>query len=431
VVGLYAQAVRYLLVNNHCISDPIAGVTQSLRTIVEWLAEAGHECQVLTTARFESAVTFTIEEHLAQQGAAVPAGDAGVGQQRRGSKPPRQANRPVVRYTVGQAPVTLLLTKHNDENRPDRAEAAQYLGVLDNLLKEFAPNVLIAANGHPMVFEAMRDARRRGITTAFAVRGYGYDRPSYFADVDHVFTCSAFLSGVYREKIGLISTPLEPPLDWSTVVAPVESRAFVTFVNPAPHKGLFLFARLADMLGSRRPDIPVLVVQSGRSGGSLNNIPGIDFSRYPQLMAAPPVQTPREYFALTRILLVPSVWEEPFGRVAAEAMVNGVPPIVSNRGALPAVVEADGNGGGLVRPIPEWMTPEGTRVPSEIEIEPWFGAVCELWDNPTLYERVGGRGKAIADQRYSEEVARARHLEYFTSLEPRSTPFDTHTTTPP
>ncbi len=38
--------------------------------------------------------------------------------------------------------------------------------------------MLIAANGHPMMFEAMRDARRRGITTAFAVRGYGYDRPS-------------------------------------------------------------------------------------------------------------------------------------------------------------------------------------------------------------------------------------------------------------
>lgn len=56
-----------------------------------------------------------------------------------------------------------------------------------------------------------------------------------------------------------------------------------------PHKGLFLFARLADMLGSRRPDIPVLVVQSGQSGGSLNRIPGMDFSRYPQLTAAPPV----------------------------------------------------------------------------------------------------------------------------------------------
>ena len=138
--------------------------------------------------------------------------------------------------------------------------------------------------------------------------------------------------------MGLVSTPIEPPIDWSTVVAPAESRAFVTFVNPSPHKGLFLFARLADMLGARRPDIPMLVVQSGQSGGALNGIPGIDFSQYPQIMAAPAVATPAEYFALTRILLVPSVWEEPFGRVAAEAMINGIPPLVSDRGSLPDVI---------------------------------------------------------------------------------------------
>lgn len=159
-----------------------------------------------------------------------------------------------MRYAVKQVPVTLVRTLHNDETHPNRAEAAQFLALLDRLLTEFAPDVLIAANGHPMIFESLRNARRRGITTAFAVRGFGYDDPAYFANVDHVFTCSRYLTGVYRDKIGLVSTPLEPPLDWSTVVAPLDSRAFVTFVNPAPHKGLFLFARLADMLGSRRPD---------------------------------------------------------------------------------------------------------------------------------------------------------------------------------
>jgi hypothetical protein len=31
---------------------------------MEWLADAGHVCRILTTARFESTVTFTIEDHL-------------------------------------------------------------------------------------------------------------------------------------------------------------------------------------------------------------------------------------------------------------------------------------------------------------------------------------------------------------------------------
>jgi glycosyltransferase involved in cell wall biosynthesis len=269
-----------------------------------------------------------------------------------------------------------------------------------------------------MIFEAMSRARTRGITTAFAVRGFGYYEPRYFEHVDHAFTCSRFLTDVYRDKVGLASTPIEPPIDWSTVVAPDDSRAFVTFVNPSPHKGLLLFARLADMLGSRRPDIPILVVQSGHSGGSLNAIPGLDFSQYPQIMAAPPVPKPADYFALTRILVVPSVWEEPFGRVAAEAMINGVPPLVSNRGALSDAIGGDFSdcGGGRVLPIPDWMTHATTALPSEEEVEPWYAAVCALWDDSALYRSVAHRARQIAEARYSEAVSRKKHVDYFTSL---------------
>ena len=420
VDGLYPRGVRFLLVNNHCISDPTAGVTHSLRTIVEWLQQAGHQCRVLTTARFESAVGFTIEQHLASLGVTVPR--VSPARKRRSARV-TSSERPVVQYTVREVPVTLILTRHNDETRPDAAEARQYGATFARILDEFAPDQLIACNGHPMVFSAMAEARRRGVTCAFAVRGFGYDDPKDFAHVDHAFTCSQFLTDVYREKVGLESTPLEPPIDWSTVVAPTESRAFVTFVNPSPHKGLLLFARLADMLGSRRPDIPVLVVQSGHSGGALNAIPGIDFSRYPQVMAAPAVPTPADYFALTRILLVPSVWAEPFGRVAAEAMINGVPAIVSDRGSLPHVVGGDARdgGGGCVRSIPDWMDVGTTRVPEPSEVAPWYDAVCRLWDDEAFYQQVAARARAIAETRYTEEVSRRRHIEYFTSRRPRQT----------
>ena len=421
--------MRFLFVNNHCISDPTAGVTQSLRTIMEWLADAGHSCHILTTARFESSVTFTIEAHLGTQGVDVSRLASPHGPSRRSAKRRRVADRPVVHYTARDVPVTLLLTRHNDESRPDRAEGGQYLALLEKLLNEFAPDQLIACNGHPMIFEAMARARKRGITTAFAVRGFGYYEARYFEDVDHAFTCSQFLTDLYRDKVGLVSTPIEPPIQWSSVLAPSESRAFVTFVNPSRHKGLLLFARLADMLGSRRSDIPILVVQSGHSGGSLNAIPGIDFSRYPQIMAAPPVPTPADYFALTRILAVPSVWEEPFGRVAAEAMINAIPPLVSNRGSLPQVVGGDFSegGGGRVLHIPDWMTFKTTKLPSEQETEPWYEAVCTLWDDPTLYHSMATRAHQIAEERYSEKVSRKKHVDYFTSLKPGGRPLAEHT----
>ena len=102
-----------------------------------------------------------------------------------------------------------------------------------------------------------------------------------------MFTTSPYLSEVYRARIGLKSVGINSPIDWGEVEAPSGLRRFVTFVNPSPPKGSLLFARLADMLGSRRPDIPVLVVQSATSAAPLNAIPGLDFSKYPQILAAP------------------------------------------------------------------------------------------------------------------------------------------------
>jgi glycosyltransferase involved in cell wall biosynthesis len=402
--------VRFLLINNHCISDPTVGVTQSLRTIMKWLSDAGHACHILTTARLESK-QLAVEEHLR---------DLGVGM----AVAPDDSGRTVVHYQTGGVPITLLATRHNDEASPDPGEMQQFLGLVGDLLGDFAPDQVIACNAHPMIQAALAGARIRGAVTAFAVRSHGFTRP-YFEHVDHAFTCSQYLTDCYRSTIGLISTPLEPPIEWATVVAPVESRAFVTFVHPSPHKGLFLFARLADMLGARRPDIPMLIVQSGQSAGSLHAIQGIDLRRYPQIMAAPPVPAPADYLALTRILLVPSVWDEPFGRVAAEAMINGIPALVSNRGALAHVVGGDrrDGGGGYVLPVPSWMTAHTSTLPSEAEVEPWYEAVCTLWDDAATYRAVAERAKAIAMERYGEDVSRRRHVDYFTSLKPGATPF--------
>jgi glycosyltransferase involved in cell wall biosynthesis len=403
--------VRFLLVNNHCITDPTAGVTQSFRTIMQWLARAGHSCQILTTARFETPVSPPIEEHLSQFDVQV-------------DRDPNGHRRPVVHYSPTGIPITLLLTEHNTETAVDLAESRQYVDLVQERLDQFVPDQVIACNAHPLIYTALLCARERGITTSFGVRGFGYYRRESFEHVDHVFTCSRFLTDFYRHKIGLNSTPLEPPIDWSTVLAPPDSRQFVTFVHPAPHKGLYLFARLADMLGARRPDIPILVVQSGRSAGALNSIPDVDFRKYPHIVAAPPTPVPADYFALTRLLLVPSVWPEPFGRVAAEAMINGLPPLVSDRGALPDVIRGtESIEGGQALPIPDWMTAETVSLPTEEEVEPWYRAVCALWDDPRLYDRLGARGRRIAEERYSEAVSSKRHVDYFTALRPGNSPF--------
>ena len=66
-------------------------------------------------------------------------------------------------------------------------------------------------------------------------------------------------------------------------------------------------------------------------------------------------------------------------------MINGIPPVVSDRGGLPDTVGGDfrSGGGGRVVPIPDWMTAADARVPDEDEVRPWYEAVCDSGMTPT------------------------------------------------
>lgn len=55
----------------------------------------------------------------------------------------------------------------------------------------------------------------------------------------------------------------------------------------------------------------------------------------------------RNAYASARVLVVPSLWYEPFGLVVLEAMAAGIPVIVSDRGGLPEIV-GDEEGGVVV-----------------------------------------------------------------------------------
>ena len=73
---------------------------------------------------------------------------------------------------------------------------------------------------------------------------------------------------------------------------------------------------------------------------------------------------PRDFypavFARTKLLLMPSLWLESFGLVAAEAMLNGIPVLASNRGALPETIGS----AGFLLDIPARYTSETRDVPT-------------------------------------------------------------------
>jgi len=51
-------------------------------------------------------------------------------------------------------------------------------------------------------------------------------------------------------------------MELEDILAPARDPIFFTMINPAPEKGLVVVARLAEELGLRYPDIPLLIVES-------------------------------------------------------------------------------------------------------------------------------------------------------------------------
>jgi glycosyltransferase involved in cell wall biosynthesis len=405
--------MRILLAIHNAYTDSTSGAAHSMRILMQWLNDGGHDCRVLGSARFDARPPDDLDSHLSDLDVPLQRNPPSKTFVRSVRKPANMVvGRPTVDFILEGVPVTMLMTRAERGSQADRLECEQFLFLLEAAFQHFLPDVLLTYGGHPIVQEAMSRAQRRGVLTVFTLRNYGYEDRAYFKHVDHVFTCSPYLSEVYRQRIGLRSTGIESPIEWFEVEAPDDMRRYVTFVNPSLAKGSMLFARLADMLGARRPDIPILVVQSAASAGLLNDIPGLDFGKYPHIMAAPATQRPADFFALTRILLVPSAFHEPFGRVAAEALINGIPPLVSDRGALPETVR----GAGRVLPMPAWLTDKTRELPTIEEAQPWCDAICEFWDDARIYAESSELARSTAERWYSETLMRQRYLEYFSSL---------------
>lgn len=56
------------------------------------------------------------------------------------------------------------------------------------------------------------------------------------------------------------------------------------------------------------------------------------------------------------VVVVPSIWQEPFGRVALEALLAGTPVVCSDRGGLPEIVQ-DGVTGYVVHILTTYTEP--------------------------------------------------------------------------
>ena len=339
---------RLLFASIHSYLDPSSGAALATRELLELAGARGWDCRALTCGVLDYERETSLDDVLAAVDRATP---------RVGAALSRGGEAEVFDLELDGVRVTLLPTScSRAERAPNPREGVIFLDLVDQVLEKFRPDVLLTYGGNPVSLDLMRRARAKRVPVVFHLHNFSYNDRRGFTDVSAVLFPSEYSQRFYRRRIGLEGTAIPYPVRLDRVVADGPEPRFVTFINPQADKGMTVFARIALELGRRRPEIPLLLVEGRGTSEALARLE-LDLSGLTNLNRMANTPDPRDFYRVSRVVLMPSLWRESLGRVAAEAMANGIPVLASDRGALPETL----GDAGFVFNIPERITPAKPR----------------------------------------------------------------------
>jgi glycosyltransferase involved in cell wall biosynthesis len=396
---------RVLLVTYSCYLDSSNGASIASRAMMEALARQGFVAEALSGLTFEHGGGIDANTWLAGLGISfeTAGGDAWTVDARG-----LHSEEPIhYRLNIRDVSVTLAPRAGTKGSEPRESECTDFLRLYDAIWKRLEPEILVNYGSSRLMREVRSRARSRGTVVVFPLHNCNYDDPGPFATADTVIVPSQFAAYHYRKTLGLDCTVLSNLVDWSRIRAETRDPRYLTFVNPSYEKGVYAFARIADELGRRRPDIPLLVVESRGSERTLVDC-GIDLRPHGTVHLMAHTDDPRHFWSVTRVCVMPSLAEETQGLTAVEAMANGIPVIASDRGALPETLGVEG----ILLPLPERLTPAARSLPDPEEAAPWVEAVARLWDEGAFYAE--HQERAIAEsRRWAPEILEPQYARFF------------------
>jgi glycosyltransferase involved in cell wall biosynthesis len=378
---------RLMLVLPQLPLDPASGAARTMSLIASLLTEHGFDVRVVATTASELAAPYD-PISLIQALGQTPRHET-----RAGSR--------LLHFTHDGVPCVLLDVGYSNPESWRRWHVPAFDALLFDEIKTFSPNVVLTYGGYPDDIARLDRLAAAHIPAVLGLWNLGYlsaDR-GFFDRFAAILTPSNFLSVAYRDRLGIASTPLPTPVRPAEVRAEIHDPIFFTMVNPTWEKGLSILIRLADLLGKRRPDIPMLIVESRGTAGAMVATArpfGIDLAAHGNLMFTPSVAS-----------LVP----EGSGRIASESLVAGIPPIVSDRGGLPEEVGA----GGFVIPMPAHARPQSRDVADESLAMPWFDLIERLADDESFYQAACERAR-LESVRFLPETLAPRYAEFFSKF---------------
>ena len=330
---------RILFASAHSIIDFSNGASVATLDVLEGLTAAGFDCQAFCTSKLDLQTEVCFEDVVSVRG---------------------RARTRFARSVCGEQRARVLYTRREPRAR-SRSSGSTRPGTSPSNARRSRPSS--SSSGRSSTLPSGRHAHlwrrpdhgrddRRGKTARDSRRLCPAQlrvHPAADSSPTSIIAWSPpqFARRHYRDRVGLECHALPYTLDWDRVRATRREPRFVTFVNPCLEKGVYAFARIAHELGRRRPDIPLLVVESRGTSQHLGAC-GLDLAAAGNIQIMPHTTDPRRFWNVTKIALVPSLWWENQPLVVIEAMINGIPVIGSDRGGIPETLGA----GGLVLPLP-------------------------------------------------------------------------------
>lgn len=138
----------------------------------------------------------------------------------------------------------------------------------------------------------------------------------------------------------------------------------------APEKGVEVFLRAAACFEDR---VRIEIAGSGPPAY-------VDYLRKiapPQTTFLGQVKRPHDFLSTIDVLVVPSLWDEPFGRVSIEAQLQKVAVIVSNRGGLPETIK-DNLSGFVAEPTEDGLATAIGKFVNQPDLAELFGAAGRM-----------------------------------------------------
>jgi len=363
---------RLLWANPFCLLDTASGASMAVREMLIQLAKNGYEVMVIGATIFDSEKgTFRLRDHW---------------------KTIEEKHNKVIKVNDGVLTHHLVATRSIVRNQMTAQEEGTWYGLYIKALKEFKPDLVYFYGGQTLDMLISDEAHARGIPAVAYLANGNYQGTRWCRDVDLIITDSQATADMYKETQGFSPVPVGAFIDPGLVVAEQHERKHLLLVNPSLQKGAGVVIQMAVMLEKRRPDILFEVVESRGNWRVLvqqvTRMMGDTRESLDNVIVTPNTDDMRPIYGRARLLLAPSLWWESFGRVAAEAMMNGIPAIVTNRGGLPEVI---GDAGLKITFPAECYEKPFTKLPKADLLEPLLQRIEDFYDDDTAYRQYVAR----------------------------------------